>query len=122
MGYFLVLFTSFHIYPYSLTKTTIEENARFAFDFPFQAPFGAQERGGSEAVPSGEPAARLPLRTGLEGHLQGRVEDHVEEVVDAVIGHDVEVGLTDILTKDDKSSFGLNAQNNLPEIPTGASP
>ena len=57
----------------------------------FQAPLGAQERGGGEAVPSGEPAAGLPLRTGLEGHLQGRVEDHVEEVVDAVIGHDVEV-------------------------------
>merc|ERR1719245_2275945 len=57
------------------------------------APLGAQERGGGKAVPSGEPAARLPLRTGLEGHLQGRVEDHVEEVIDAVIGHDVEASV-----------------------------
>ena len=59
----------------------------------FQAPLGAQERGGGEAVPSGEPAAGLSLRTGVEGHLQGRLQDHVEEDVGAVLGYDVQVRL-----------------------------
>ena len=59
----------------------------------FQAPLGAQERGGGEAVPSGEPAAGLPLRTGVEGHLQGRVQDHVEEVVGTVLGNGVQARL-----------------------------
>ena len=57
----------------------------------FQAPLGAEERGGGEAVPGGEPAAGVPLRTGVEGRLEGRVQDHVEEVLGAVLGIHLQV-------------------------------
>ena len=59
----------------------------------FQAPLGAEERGGGEAVPGGEPAAGFSLWTGVEGRLEGWVQGHVKEVLGAVLGIHLQVSM-----------------------------